>query len=403
MKILFVASRFPYPTLYGDQVRAFHHIRHLSRRHEITLLAPRPVGDVRAGMRALAQFCKHIELLAPSPLKRLARLATFPVSRLPLQTLWCFDQTYAERANALIRTGKIDIVHVQMIRLGPLASHLPPDIPVVLDFIDALSVNMGQRATRRYPPYRWLMRAEAQRTLAYERLLLSEYEQAVISSPQDRHAIAEAGNLHAVANGVAVERDLQAVERERETVVFSGTMWYFPNVDASVWFAKEVWPAIRREVPGALINLVGARPAKAVRDLESVPGIQVTGFVPDLHAYLRRSTVAVAPMRSGSGMQFKVIEAMANRTPVVATSHALGGISVVAGQHLLVADTAEDFAAAVVGLLHDASARQRLSDAAFELVDQNYAWGKTVETLESVYQRAASRSEGHLIGGYVST
>jgi glycosyltransferase involved in cell wall biosynthesis len=169
-------------------------------------------------------------------------------------------------------------------------------------------------------------------------------------------------------------------------------MWYFPNVEAARWFVERVLPLVRREEPKVKLSIVGARPVPSVQRLAAVSGVDVTGFVPRLRDHLARAAVAVAPMRSGSGMQFKVIEAMAMGTPVVATPFALGGLKAIDGKHLLVAESAEAFAAKLVLLLRDQVLQRRLSHHAGRLVEDNYTWERTVEALERVYSLALARS-----------
>lgn len=393
MKILFVASRFPYPPFNGDQVRAYHHLRVLSRQHEIVLVAPEPAEHPESCLEAIAPFCAHVEVVPMSRLTSVARLARAPFERLPLQTLVFYDPEIGRRAAALARAWQVDLAHVQMIRMAPVIGALDPTLPRVVDLIDSMALNLSRRAERSRPPLSWLAAWEAGRLEHYERALIEQFDQLVISSPLDRSAIGEYENLHVVANGVDLEaHPFVAAEREPASIVFSGTMWYFPNVDAAQWLVREVMPLVRRELPETTLSIVGARPVAAVQRLAEVPGVTVTGRVPNIHEYVSRATVAVAPMRSGSGIQFKIIEAMATGTPVVATPTATVGLRAVAERDLVVGETAEQFAGQVVRVLRDRALRRRLSQNALELVRDVYAWERTVDVLEGVYARArASR------------
>ena len=389
MKLLFVASRFPYPPFNGDQVRAYHHLRVLSRRHEIVLLAPEPTENPGASLEAIAPFCAHVELVRPSRMKAIARLARAPFQRLPLQTLVFYDPEIGRRASRLARTWNVDLVHVQMIRMAPVVQLLDTDLPRVVDLIDSMAVNLSRQAKRSRPPKSWLAAWEAGRVETYERKLLEQFDQLVISSPIDRSAIGEYDNLHVVANGVDLAaHPLVTAERDPNGIVFSGTMWYFPNVDAAQWFVSDVLPLVRRELPDTTLTVVGARPLPAVTRLAQVRGVTVTGRVPSVHEYVARASVAVAPMRSGSGIQFKIIEAMATGTPVVATPTATVGLRAVAERDLLVGEGAEGFAAQVVRMLRDPELRGRLARNALDLVRDTYTWERTVDVLESVYDRA---------------
>jgi len=230
---------------------------------------------------------------------------------------------------------------------------------------------------------------ESRRVRNYERALVHQYDQLVISSPEDRKAIGDFPNLHVVPNGVDLQTHPFIAEgREVATIVFTGTMWYFPNVDAATWFVKNVFPIVQIQVPEIRLFIVGARPAFSVRRLAQVPGVVVTGYVTSMQEYLSRATIAIAPMKSGSGMQFKVIEAMASGVPVVATPYALGGLEVMNGEHLLIARDAEGFAEGIIRLIRDSQLRNHLIQNARKLVEEKYSWERTVEMLEYVYRVA---------------
>ena len=191
----------------------------------------------------------------------------------------------------------------------------------------------------------------------------------------------------------------RARDREPATIVFTGNMGYFPNVNAAVWFAREVLPRVREVRPEARFLIVGTRPARAVRDLAKDPAVVVTGRVEDVGPYLRRATLAVAPMRSGSGQQFKILEAMASGAPVVATAAEAEQVGAEPGRELLVADEAAAFAAAVVALLNDPARARGLAERARRLVEERFTWRRSVDALEAVYREALlERSPGTAAG-----
>ena len=182
MRLLFVASRFPYPPRYGDQVRGFHHLRILSRRHRIVLISPCP--DSRDGadaLKVIEPFCEQIKIIPTNVWRRFARLAQIPFTSLPLQTQYLFDARFRDCVLGLLRNQPFDLMHVQMVRMAPVVEGLAPRVPTTLDLIDALSVNMAQRARLRLSPQMLVAGWEAQRIQAYERKLTRQYDQLVIS------------------------------------------------------------------------------------------------------------------------------------------------------------------------------------------------------------------------------
>jgi sugar transferase (PEP-CTERM/EpsH1 system associated) len=155
-------------------------------------------------------------------------------------------------------------------------------------------------------------------------------------------------------------------------VVFTGAMDYWANVDAVTWFAREVFPEVRRREPAARFYIVGARPTSAVLQLARLPGVAVTGAVHDIRPYLAHARVAVAPLRIARGVQNKVLEAMAMAKPVVVTPQALDGIVCEAGKEVVMAADAEEFAEQVCGLLR--SAAPNLAEAARRRAVRDYSW-----------------------------
>ena len=400
MRILVVASRFPYPPIQGDRVRGYHHLRLLSRQHRIVLVTPEPEGDRENNLKAIHPFCERIEIVSTSSWRRLWRLGRTPFTSLPLQTLYFFDPRFRQRVHPLLQEQSFDLIHVQLVRMAPVVEGVgvgpQGGIPKVIDLIDALSLNMARRARRERGPRAWIATLEARRVQRYERSLTQQYDQLVVSSLVDREAIGDYNNIHVIPNGVDIEAHPFAADwdsaqgsREPGTIVFTGRMGYFPNADAATWFSTKVFPLVRHQVPQARFLVVGADPTPAVRRLGQYPGIVVTGYVPRIQDYLARATVAVAPMQGGSGMQFKVLEAMACGAPVVATSYALGGIEAADGEHLLVVQGAAAFAEQVIRLLKAPGLGRHLARNARRLVEEKYTWERSVAMLEEVYRLTA--------------
>lgn len=382
--------RFPYPPIQGDRVRGYHLLRLLSRRHSITLVTPVAGPVDNQAQQIVPQLCERWVPVRVLQWQALAHLIRFPLCALPLQTLYFCPPVIQKQIRALLQEKPFDLIHVQLARMAPVANGLE-GVPKMLDFIDALSLNMRRRSLQEQWPMRWLFHLEAQRMARYERELVSSFDQQVVSSPLDKEAIGPYESLHIIPNGVNLkEFPFKEDERENNLIVFTGRIGYFPNADAAVYFATQVFPLVLRQVPSTRFLIVGADPPRRVRQLTRFPGIEVTGYVSRIQDYLARATVAVAPMRAGSGMQLKVLEAMASGTPVVATPYALGGIEAQDSEHLLVAQDGEALAGQVVQLLKDRGLARRLARTARRLVEERYTWERSVDALEEVYKLAMS-------------
>jgi sugar transferase (PEP-CTERM/EpsH1 system associated) len=386
LRILFVTSRFPYPPLKGDQQRAWHQIRLLGERHRITLAY---LGrGAAADHDLLAGSCARIVGVPFGRAAMALGLLRGLFSPLPFQA--SLYRTSAMRAALrALAADPFDLVHVQLARMAPYLEEGVCPRPWVVDLVDALSLGMERRGREEWGPARLVARLEARRLRGYEQKLGAAADRTVVVSRRDREAIGEVPGLRIVPNAVDLAAfPFAARDREAATVVFSGNMGYFPNVNAAVWFAREVLPRVRRHRPEVVLQIVGTRPARAVRELARDAGVTVTGRVDEIGAYLRRATVAVVPMRSGSGQQFKILEAMASGAPVVATAAEAAQVGAAHDRELLVADEAGAFAEAVLALVKDKARALGLAHRARRLVEMHFTWRHSVDALEAVYREA---------------
>jgi glycosyltransferase involved in cell wall biosynthesis len=236
---------------------------------------------------------------------------------------------------------------------------------------------------------------EAAKVRPYEATVCAAYERVLLCGPADIRAIEQTApipNARICPHG----QDIPPLERVRATqrvpgsIVLSGVMSTYTNVDAACWFAREVFPLVEPRVPEARLWIVGRNPQRAVRALQRHSKITVAGEVPDVHEWLCRAQVAVAPVRIGAGMQNKVVQAMACELPVVATSVANEGIGAKPLAQIVLADDAGAMAEAVVGLLLDATSRREIGEAGREFAESHWGWETHFERLEGWLEEAIS-------------
>jgi len=273
--------------------------------------------------------------------------------------------------------------------LGPVCDLLD-GTPKVLDFVDSLYLKLSRRAQLANRLLAKILKLEARRIHEYERRIEPKVDEFLISSQLDRNYLGVCSEVQVVPTGVALKEFPYKEGRCGKDIIFIGTLSYSPNVDAVLYFTNCVFPLIRKQVPDAQFIIVGYAPGRKVSALGRVEGVEVRGYVPDVYPYLARAAVAVAPLRMGSGIQLKVLQAMAAGTPVVATPYALGGIEAVPGVHVMVAHGQAELADAVVRLLKSPEDAVHLAREARRLVEEKYSWEVVLNKLQHIYDRLLS-------------
>jgi hypothetical protein len=268
------------------------------------------------------------------------------------------------------------------------------DVPVLLDFVDISSDKWLQYGARLPFSRAWLYRLEGARLREHEVAAARRATRCLVATPREQallHAFAPWAPTTVVPNGVDLEYFTPPPAPETDsTLIFTGALDDFPNVDAVVDFVQTIFPRIRDRVPRARFLVVGKDPTRAVRRLAALRGVEVVGTVPDVRPYLRQAAVAVAPMRVAGGVQNKILEAMAMGLPVVATSKAHAGLEARSGQHLFVADDPATFADVVVRLLSPVELRAQVGRAARKFVEANHSWVAAMAKLDRVIAQVAA-------------
>ncbi|HRZ05528.1 MAG TPA: TIGR03087 family PEP-CTERM/XrtA system glycosyltransferase [Candidatus Competibacteraceae bacterium] len=337
--LLFLVHRIPFPPNKGDKVRSFHLLRHLAQHYRIWLGTFVDDPDDWRHVDEVRRFCAEVYCAPLDP--RRARLwslrglatgepLTLPYYRQAGLQAWV-DRVVTE--HGIERALVFSSAMAQYLRRPPLDR-----LRRVMDFVDVDSAKWAQYAENKPWPFSWIYRRESDRLLTFERAVAQEFAASVFVTAEEAALFCRlapevpAEKVLTVANGV--DTDYFNPDREypnpypaeERVLVFTGAMDYWANVDAVEWFARTVFPEIHRAAPDSRFYIVGARPAATVQQLTTVPGVRVTGTVPDVRPYIAHAEFSVAPLRIARGVQNKVLEAMAMGKPVLATSAALEGI-----------------------------------------------------------------------------
>ena len=312
----------------------------------------------------------------------------------PLQVALHHQPRFQAAVQAQVQKFSPDVAVMVLTRVGQVMPELH-GIPVVVDLIDALALNMAQRAERQ-PALRRLWVWEARRMAAWDRSILRHSQLATVVAERDRRYLV--GSDESLARSVRVvpfglqlqAQDPMAMARQ-PVVALTGNLGYFPTVDGARWFAEQVWPRVRQLHPRAEWWLAGARPARGMRWLKLLPGVRLFPNPEDLGGLLRRSAVAVAPLFSGSGTPIKILEAMAARVPVVTTSTGRAGLDELPPEAICSNDHPEGFARAVAELLDDPRRAWRQSLAAWRWLKLRHDQASIAAGFEKVLEEAVMR------------
>lgn len=384
MKILFVTARFPYPPVKGDQAIPYYRLKYLGKSHEITLLTFYETKRELAHIDKIKPFCKEVVAVKKSVLKSLLNMAVAGLfSKRPFQVLYYRSNAFKKALQKILETGSFDLLHVYMLRIAGYAETV--QLPKILELIDSMQLNFQRRLELERFPRNLLFKVELDRLKRYENRMVKNYDRAVVVSETDKTCI---GRDNVVHIGLGVNTDEFKPKNKSspgKVIAFTGNMGYFPNENAVLWFMEHCFDSIREKVPGVLLIIAGKNPGAKIRRFIDGKTVEVTGEVNSIADVLNKTRLAVAPMRSGSGMQFKILEAMACGLPVVTTSMGLGSIAARNEHSILIADEPGAFSDACVRLLTDDSLAERIGANAAKVITETYTWEKNVAALQQVY------------------
>ncbi len=393
--ILLLCQRIPYPPNKGEKIRAFHILQHLSQTHRVYLGCFVDDKQDWQGVGALRALCAEAHFEPLNPLGATLRSVRSFLTGAPLSASYYANRGMARWVRGVLRNEAPQAALIYSSVMGQYLKGTATDpMRVVTDFVDVDSDKWRQYAASKSWPMNWVYAREANTLLHYDRALALRSAASVVVSEAEAalfRALApeSAGKIYAINNGVDSKYFNPDAVTSRESAgvgphfVFTGTMDYWPNVDAVVWFARAVLPLLQRHHPAVRFTIVGVKPAPAVMELADQSGVTVTGRVEDVRPYLAGADAIVAPMRLARGIQNKVLEGMSMAKPVVTTPQGLEGIHASAGSHVLVAENAEDFTAACLQALSINEA-QTLGAAARTLILERYQWRAKLSEFEAL-------------------
>lgn len=396
MKILVLTSRLPWPLDKGDKLRAYHQIFELAKKHEVFLFSlaeSEPSSEAVDALSKITSGCTfHIMGTMPRGLRMMWSIG----SSRPFQVHWFFQRRAQKSLQNWMAEIQPDVVYCQLIRMAEYVRD-QHDIPRVLDYMDALSAGMKRRASLAPFWSKWLFELESIRLQRYEKRVFDYFDGRTIISEADQKLIAhpQRNQIDIVPNGVDVDffqlreqlslpADDELKTQNQSIILFTGNMSYPPNVDAAIRLAKDVLPLVKTK--NVHLVIAGTKPAASVQNLAS-EHVTVTGWLPDIRDAYNSANVFVAPLRIGTGMQNKILEAMSMELPCVTTPHVLKGLVSKQLQNdqppLLLADSPADFASQIDRILRERKEAKNVGNDSRAWIERNCSWSSQVHQLEN--------------------
>lgn len=403
--ILFLSQVLPYPLNSGAKIRQFYMLRHLSRRHEVTLVCFTRADDPPEAVDHLRGICHAVHTV---PMRRavwrnVRAAAKGVISGLPMVVARDEVAEMSLLLRRLVEEHAYDVIHADQLSMawwGRLAArlsgaHRPHTLLDQHNAVYLLTQRIAE--TERNLVRRLIAAREARAFARYERTMCREFDAILTVTAEDREHLLklfaphEREYLAARFTEVPICGDPEAVspvihrESEQPTMLHLGTMFWPPNANGVLWFVREVLPLIHRQVPNARFVVAGKNPPPEVQALAADPRVEVTGYVADPMPYLEAADAFVIPLHAGGGMRVKIVDAWLWGLPIVSTPVGAEGIRVQDGENILLAEDAPAFAQAVVRLLTEPDLNRRLRVAGRAWVEANYAWQVVYRKVDKVY------------------
>jgi polysaccharide biosynthesis protein PslH len=411
LKVLWLAHAIPYPPRAGFLLRSYNLLRELARYQTVDLIAfiqepwvrtlfPSIEEGLEESRRALEVFCRTVTFLPIDRLKRpLGKQCTALEALLAgdsYSTSWLVSARGRAAIRARLGADSYDLVHFDTVGLAPYRP-LAGSTPATLTHHNIESHMMLRRAaTATNSLARTYFRHEGQKLRAIEQHTAPAFAAHITCSELDSIRLREIipdVNAVVVPNGVDCEFFASAGAQTRpNSLTFVGTMNWYPNVDAMQFFLRDVWPDLKQQVAELTLDIAGSNPPASLVQLgQSLPGVSVLGYLPDIRPTVDSAAVFVCPIRDGGGTKLKILDAFAMSKCVVAHPIACEGINVTPGKDVLFASTPREFVAEIRALLEDAPRRVALGTAARELVEKQYSFRAIGRQFSLVLEETARR------------
>lgn len=393
-----ITPYLPYPLVSGGQIRTYNLLKNLHTKHNITLFSYIRKDEERQYISKLKPFCEDIRVFKRGPVWSPGNILRSQFSFNPLLVTMYHSKELKNAVSAEIATGKYNLIHAETFYVMPNIPKTELPIILVVQTIEHLGY---KEFTKRLsnpllkPFFYW----DVQKIKHWEELYWRTASRLIAMSDEDKSYILrrtpDVGDISVVANGVDVDffNEVPKSLTDEFVVLFVGTFKWLPNVEAVTYLVEKVWEKIKAKIPEAKLWIVGNSPTDKIQAyMQNDKSIVVKGRVTDIRDAYKKANILLAPVWSGKGTRYKILEAMATSTPIVATPLAVEGLSVESGVHALLGKTAQELADSAIKLYHDKRLAHTLAENGKKLVSSKYEWENIAKKLDDVYQGVGDSS-----------
>lgn len=391
MKILILTPYLPYPLLSGGQIRTYNLLKQLSKKHKITLFALIKDERERQYVQELEKYCYKIRVFKrsakPFTLKNVIKTC---FSSFPFLVIRNYVKNLTKAIQEELKKDDYDLIHAETFYMMP---HIKDSkLPIILveqtieylgyqNFIDKKNFFLKK-----------ILQIDVNKIKKWENYYWQNCQKLIAMSPDDRDFlikyVANKKKVDVVENGVDVGWfDLKKKNLPKtKTILFVGTFKWLPNREAVDFLVEKVWPLIKREIKDVKLWIVGNQPTKKVLSLPQKDAqIQVTGNIPDIRDAFLGSHVLLAPIFSGKGTRYKILEALASDLAVVATPTAVEGLSLKNNSQVLIGRNPDELAQLTTKILNDSAKRKSMATQGKKFVKEFFSWSLIAEKLNQLY------------------
>ena len=390
MKLFIILPRFPYPTEKGDKLRAFNQIKVLSKRFDITLFALSHEKVRESDIEKVEPYCSSITVFRLRIISVIWNILLAVFNGKPLQAGYYYNRKAQKQINKQLKTRKPDHIYCQLLRTAAYAFNT--DIPKTLDYQDVFSKGVERRIPSANAVMKMLFAFEMKRLRKYEQYVFSKFDNKTIISKPDRDFIPHENNdrIIIIPNGVDQEHYKPYKTKRITDLVFIGNMGYPPNIDCAEYLANKVLPLIHHKHSHVKLTLAGATPHNRVKTLASDKVI-VTGWVDDIREYYAGAAIFLAPMQMGTGLQNKLLEAMAMKLPCITSSLCNAALMAKEGTDILIGNSPEEVADHAIALLENKEYAETIALNGYMFIKSNYSWEGATNKLAEIIEYASNK------------